>query len=116
MAALRMASNCYSCILDRAKFEADLVFADEKDKREAMEELLDFMACHKGGVPALVGTQREIIIKRRSLRADPYRELKAESNLVATQLLPMARQFYSDAKNKIEALIRIAAAANSMEF
>jgi uncharacterized protein with ATP-grasp and redox domains len=113
---LRMASNCYSCILDRAKFEADLVFADEKDKKEAMEELLDFMACHKGGVPALVGTQREIIIKRRSLMADPYRELKAESNLVATQLLPMARQFYSDAKNKVEALIRIATAANSMEF
>jgi hypothetical protein len=32
-----MASNCYSCIMDRAKFESDLVFADEKDKREAME-------------------------------------------------------------------------------
>ncbi len=113
---MRMASNCYSCILDRAKFEADLVFADEMDKKDAMEELLDFMACHKGGVPALVGTQREIIIKRRSLKVDPYRELKAESNLVAKQLLPMASQFYSDAKNKIEALIRIAAAANSMEF
>jgi uncharacterized protein with ATP-grasp and redox domains len=116
VAALRMASNCYSCILDRAKFEADLVFADEKDKKEAMEELLDFMACHKGGVPALVGTQREIIIKRRCLIADPYKELIAESNLVAIQLLPVARQFYSDSKNKIEALVRIAAAANSMEF
>ena len=77
---MRMASNCYPCILDRAKFEADLVFADEKDKKEAMEELLDFMACHKGGVPALVGTEREVIIKNRSGRSDPYRKLKEESN------------------------------------
>lgn len=111
-----MASNCYTCIMDRAKFESDLVFADEKDKKEAMEELLDYMACHKGGVPALVGTERERIIKRRSLRADPYGELKAESNRVAEQLIPLAGQFYADAKNKLEALIRIAAAANSMEF
>lgn len=111
-----MASNCYPCILDRAKFEADLVFADEKDKRAAVEELLDFMACHKGGVPALVGTEREKIIKRRSLKADPYQELKAESNRVAEQLLPMAGQFYEESGNKLEALIRIAAAANSMEF
>lgn len=113
---MKMASNCYSCIMDRAKFEADLVFADEKDKKEAMEELLDYMACHKGGVPALVGTERERIIKRRSLRADPYRELKAESNRVAEQLIPIARQFFADAANKLEALVRIAAAANSMEF
>lgn len=111
-----MASNCYPCIMDRGKFEADLVFSDDRDKKEALEELLDFMACHKGGVPALVGTQRERIIKRRSLKEDPYKELKAESNRVAEQLLPMARQFYADSTNKIEALIRIAAAANSMEF
>ncbi len=111
-----MASNCYPCIMDRGKFEADLVFIDDKDKKDALEELLDFMACHKGGVPALVGTQRERIIKRRSLKEDPYKDLKAESNRIAEQLLPMARQFYADVTNKIEALIRIAAAANSMEF
>ena len=27
---------------------------------------MDFVACHKGGVPALMGTEREFIIKRRS--------------------------------------------------
>lgn len=111
-----MASNCYPCIMDRGKFEADLVFCDDRDKKEALEELLDFMACHKGGVPALVGTERERIIKRRSLKADPYKKLKAESNRVAEQLLPMASQFYADSTNKLEALVRIAAAANSMEF
>lgn len=113
---MRMASDCYACILDRAKFEGDLVFSTEEEKRSVMEELLDFMACHKGGVPALVGTEREVIIKRHSGRSDPYRQLKEESNRVAADLLPVARQFYEDARSKIEALIRIAAAANSMEF
>jgi uncharacterized protein with ATP-grasp and redox domains len=111
-----MASTCYACILDRAKFEGDLVFKTEGEKTEAVEELLDFMVCHKRGVPALVGTEREVIIKRRSDNPDPYLELKTEENRVATSLLPVARRFYSDSKNKLEALVRIAAAANSMEF
>lgn len=111
-----MASNCYPCILDRAKFESDLVFSKEEEKRAAVEELLDYMACHKGGVPALVGTEREKIIKRRSGRTDPYLHLKEESNSLAKRLLPIAEQFYSRSENKLEALIRIAAAANSMEF
>lgn len=113
---MKMASNCYSCIMDRAKFECDLVMGSDAEKMAAMEELLDFMAGHKGGVPALVGTERERIIKRRSLNYDPYLELKADSNRLAVQLLPAARQFYNQAKNKLEALVRIAAAANSMEF
>ncbi|MGA9098709.1 MAG: ARMT1-like domain-containing protein [Methanotrichaceae archaeon] len=111
-----MASNCFPCILDRAKFECDLVFSEEPAKRAAMEELLDYMACHKGGVPALVGTERERIIKRRSGSIDPYFVLKDESNRLAKRLLPIAEQFYSKSENKLEALIRIAAAANSMEF
>ena len=113
-----MASNCYPCILDRAKFECDLVFSQEEEekKKAAMEELLDYMASHKGGVPALIGTERENIIKRRSKNHDPYQRLKEESNRVALDLLPLAEEFYEKADDKIEALIRIAAAANSMEF
>jgi uncharacterized protein with ATP-grasp and redox domains len=113
---MKMASNCYPCILDRAKFECDMVFSEEEEKRAAVEELLDYMCSQKGGVPALVGTERERIIKRRSSNPDPYRKFKDESNQVAGDLLPLTREFYEKADDKIEALIRIAAAANSMEF
>jgi len=113
---MKMASNCYSCILDRAKFEGDLLFSDDRYKREAMEELLDFMAHHKGAVPSAVGTERERIMKRRSRNPDPYREMKAESNQAAAALLPRAEQFYVEAEDRMEALIRIAAAGNSMEW
>ncbi len=113
---MRMASQCYSCIMDRSLFEADLAELAEVERRAAVEELLDYMASHKGGVPALVGTEREMIIKRRSGNFDPYRELKEESNRVAAGLLSLAGQFYEGMEDKIEALVRIAAAANSMEF
>jgi uncharacterized protein with ATP-grasp and redox domains len=113
---MRMASNCYPCILDRAKYECDLVFSREEDKKAAVEELLDYLACNKGGVSALVGTERERIIKRRSGLFDPYQSFKEESNRVARALLPAAEEFYEKAEDKIEALIRIAATANSMEF
>lgn len=111
-----MGSACYSCILERAKFECDLVLSDEEEKLAAMEELLDFMAAHKGGVPALVGTERENIVKRRSGNLDPYVELKHESNVLAEDLLSLAQKFYIESEDKLEALVRIAAAANSMEF
>lgn len=112
----KMASNCYSCILDRAKFECDLLFSDDAEKMAAMEELLDFMVQHKGMVPSVVGNEREEIMKRRSKNPDPYREMKAESNRVASTLIPLAKRFYEEAEDKLEALIRIAAAANSMEW
>ena len=113
---MRMASGCYPCILDRAKFEGDLVLSNEDEKKAAIEELLDFMASHKGEVSALVGTERERIIKRISRSSDPYWKLKDESNKLARSLLPIAGEFFLHSENKLEALIRIAAAANSMEF
>ncbi|HOO53732.1 MAG TPA: ARMT1-like domain-containing protein [Methanothrix sp.] len=113
---MKMAASCYSCILDRAKFECDILFPDDDSKKGAMEELVDFMALHKGMVPSVVGTEREEIMKRRSKNPDPYLEMKAESNRVATALLPLAKKFYDESEDKLEALIRIAAAANSMEW
>jgi uncharacterized protein with ATP-grasp and redox domains len=97
-------------------FEADLVKATESQRIEFMEKLTAFLACNKGGVPALVGTQRERMIKELSGNHDPYQELKSGSNALAKKLLPLADMLYTLCDNKLEALIRIAAAANSMEF
>ncbi len=113
---MKMASNCYSCIMDRAKFECDMLFSEDEEKRAAMEELLDFMVAHKGEVPSVVGTERERIIKRRSGNPDPYMEMKVTSNRLAESLLPLSTKFYDDSVDKLEALVRIAAAANSMEW
>ncbi len=113
---MRMASNCYICILERAIFECDLLSLPEDLRLAVIEELLDFMVSHKRDVPARVGTERELIVKRISGVADPYRSLKEESNAVARDLIEIAERFYEESGDRIEALVRIAAAANSMEF
>ena len=43
-------------------------------------------------------------------------EMKAISNRLAESLLPLSTQFYEESADKLEALVRIAAAANSMEW
>jgi uncharacterized protein with ATP-grasp and redox domains len=47
---------------------------------------------------------------------DPHKLVKRQSNKVAKGLLLEAYTFYNAARDKLEALIRIAAAANSMEY
>lgn len=117
---------------------------NEREKISALREVLAFLVEHlgeEGRSPAFFGTERERIIKRRSSASggarDIHAEVKRRSNEVARGLLPVARKFYEAAASgageraergraskraerggagKIEALVRIAAAANSMEY
>ncbi|MDY6966722.1 MAG: ARMT1-like domain-containing protein, partial [Halobacteriota archaeon] len=116
---MKVRPECVSCLFERAVFECDLVLEDEPEKKiEALKELLEYAAENFSvdTVPALIGTVREEIIKKYSGSNDPYEEFKHESNETAKRLLPMAREFYESAEDKLEALVRIIAAANSMEY
>jgi len=95
----------------------------DSEKVFALKEFIAFLAerlNEEGKSPAFFGTERERIIKRRSRAKDPHAKVKRRSNEVAKGLLPEAYKFYDAVvaknTNKIEALIRIAAAANSMEY
>jgi hypothetical protein len=123
---MQVKSDCISCQIERAKYECDITFKDkeEEEKIFALIEFLAFLVAHldenakQRPTPAFFGTERERIIKRRSGTADPHIEVKRRSTEVAKRLLPRAKAFYEVAedKDKITALLRIAAAANSMEY
>ena len=98
-----------------------MVFNDDREKIRVLKEFIAFLLEHlgeEGKSPAFFGTERERIIKRRSGAKDPHGKVKKRSNEVAKGLLPEVYKFYDavSSKSKIEALIRIAAAANSMEY
>lgn len=118
MIKVKINPECIPCLFARAKFECDLVFNDEKEKIEALAEIARYLSLNLDPevVTAKLGTERERIIKRMSGNDDPYRELKKDSNRVAKKLLPLASEFYEAQEDKIIALIKIAAAANTMEF
>ena len=140
---MRPKSDCIACLVERTKYECDLAFSSSENEREkisALREVLAFLVEHlgeEGRSPAFFGTERERIIKKRSSASggarDIHAEVKRRSNEVARGLLPVARKFYEAAASgareraergraerggggKIEALVRIAAAANSMEY
>ena len=120
---MRLKSDCIACLVERAKYECDMIFKEEEDdaKIAAMKEILLFLVSHlsdkgKSRTPAFFGTERERILKRRSGIVDPHEHVKKRSNEAAKELLPVAIEYFSSHYDGIEALVRIAAAANSMEY
>jgi hypothetical protein len=115
---MKIKPECIPCIFERACYECNLAFTEERKKMDVLSELLRFISANLDNdtVPAFIGTARDRIIKKHSGR-DPYEDLKRKSNEVAMRLLGDAKEFYlSNDKNKMELLLRIAAAANSMEY
>jgi uncharacterized protein with ATP-grasp and redox domains len=115
---MKIHPECIPCLFERAKFECDLAFDDEKGKLKALAEVAKFAAekIDKNTVPALIGTERGRIISAVSGVSDPYEELKQESNKAGKEILPLALKYYKGSDDKLISLMRLAAAANSMEY
>jgi len=116
---MRPKSDCIACLIERTKYECDIAIREDNDKIIALRDFIAFLLEHfdeEGRSPAFFSTARERIVQRQSGTRDPHEELKKRSNEVAGALLPDAYDFYAAACDKIEALMRIAAAANSMEY
>ncbi len=116
---MKIHPECIPCLFDRAKFECDLAFgSNEQGKLEAMVEIAKYASEKIDGetVPALIGTHRGRIISKMSGVEDPYERLKDESNRTGKEILPAAIDFYEKAEDRVFALLKIAAAANSMEY
>jgi hypothetical protein len=107
-------------LIERAKYECDIVFNDDREKILVLTEFISFLVnqlkLSELNTSPFFGTERERIVQKRSGLSDPHEALKRRSNEVAQGLLSEAHTFYDAASDKIEALIRIAAAANSMEY
>jgi len=116
---MKIHPECIPCLFERAKFECDLAFGDnDKGKLEALQEIIHYASQHinRDTVPAMVGTERGRIISRQSKVIDPYVQLKIDSNRAGEEIIPTAKKYYESSEDKLLALMRIAAAANSMEY
>lgn len=118
---MKITSYCISCVFDRAKFESDLAFYNEEEKLKALKKVAE-LVCENlkpGVTPAFIGTKRSKIIAELSSKRDFYMEIKKRSNEIATELLGKVIQRYEEEKSekeRIKALLKISAIANSMEF
>jgi len=115
---MKVRAECVSCLVERAKYECDIVFQSDLEKLQALKAFLRFLSANlsESRTPSFYGTERERLVKRLSGVRDPYRELKEQANALAKSLLPVAEAFYRDAEDKTEALVRVAAVANAIEY
>ncbi len=114
---MKIKSECIPCLIDRAKFEADIIFETEEEKLKALVEIMRRISenLSENSVPAVLGTIRERILMEFSGKKDPYKELKEIDIKAAKEILGIAKSFYEE-KQGLEALLRIAATSNSMEY
>jgi uncharacterized protein with ATP-grasp and redox domains len=112
--------TCIPCLVDRAYEESALVFTGDEERIRALAEFISFLGTHLADhdlrTPPFYGTERARIVQRLRGVRDPHEAAKRRSNAVARSLLREARSFYEAAADQLEALVRIAAVANSMEY
>ncbi len=115
---MKIGAECIPCLFERAKFECDLVFASEATKIGVLKEIMENIAprLKPEEAPATLGTLRERIIRKRSGTHDPYLALKIESDKAARLALKALTLPSIEGKKWVEDLIRMAAAANTMEY
>jgi uncharacterized protein with ATP-grasp and redox domains len=90
--------QCIPCLVDRAYEESELVFTGDEERIRALAEFISFLGAHLVDsdlrTPPFYGTERARIIQRLSGVRDPHEA----------------------AADMLDALVRIAAVANSMEY
>jgi len=117
---MKVAIECYICLLERAIRLAKFLGSDDDALRVAKEisrmliEKFDF-----DQVPAVIGTLREKIIMRVLNNDNPYHQIKIESNKTA---LKVAEKIFREidlsdtSYENFRRIMIIAAAANAMEW
>ena len=115
---MKYRTECIQCGVGRAIYEANELIGSEGDRFKILKEVLALLSenvsIHR--VPAEIGTLREKLFARYFNGRDPFFELKHLCNKEAEEIIPFIKEYYKKADDKIEALLRIMALGNSMEF
>ncbi len=115
---MRVCAECTACIVERAKCSCEQVLDRDEDKLRTLKRIFEFLGRHFSSdvVPAFLGTNIEKIILEESRGKDTYSTMKSGHTKTAEIILPQAEAFYGRLRDKTEALLRIGAAANSMDY
>ena len=118
---MKVEVECASCILRRGYLQIIEATKDSSTQFEAMSALTRFLAreFRPSATPAMLGTERDRLIKKITGNPDPYRKRKQMSNQKALEMLPKVEKSILDEKT-VESRFRKAClcsiVGNIMEF
>jgi hypothetical protein len=107
--------------LHRGIREIELATSDPEVRMRSLKELLKFLTDNfsEDSVPAVLGTERDRLIREATECPDPYKEKKRLSNDYAFNMLPRIRSILEserDAYSRFRKACLAAIVANSLEF
>ncbi|DAC71581.1 MAG TPA: hypothetical protein DSN98_09635 [Thermoplasmata archaeon] len=115
---MKIQPECLPCLLKRILFETELSTSDKKRQTQALRtactllaELYDPAVCS-----ATIATQVHKAVYDALKDTDPYRELKASSNAIATALIPRIEALITASPDRLRASMRCAIIGNIMDF
>lgn len=111
-----MAPECVPCLLGRVLFETNL--CAPRKARAAMRDSIKILS--ENFAPGVNSAEVATLVHRRAYDVlgcpDPYAQLKARSDEVATLLLPRAEDLIASSPDRLEAAVVAAIAGNVMDF
>jgi uncharacterized protein with ATP-grasp and redox domains len=114
---MRIYLDCFSCFLRQTLEAVRFVTDDERIHAKVVRQVLELVGSTDARqTPPAIGQQIHRMIRRLTGNADPYRQRKHDSNVLAMKLYPQLKERIRDPNNPLETAVRLAIAGNVMDF
>jgi len=109
--------DCFPCFLRQTLDAVRFVTDDEKIHETVVRQVLELVRrMDARQTPPAIGQQIHRLIRRVTGNADPYRQQKHDSNLLAMKLYPRLKACIRGSNNSLETAVRLAIAGNVIDF
>ncbi len=116
-----ISTECYPCIFQQLLSIAKLMDLDETQKKTFFEKIMHYLLeTHGEGIVVQhvirKATDTVIEMKGKPKDFDPYSEIKAQSNKIASDFSPMFRKMIEESDHPLETALKISSAGNIIDY
>ncbi len=109
--------DCLPCFIRQALDAIRFATSDEKIHEDVLRKVMHFAAdMDLKQSPPMMGQKIHRLVRQLSGNADPYKDIKDESNRYALELLPMLEKRFKEFSDPLEPAIRLSIAGNIIDF
>jgi len=115
---MKIQDECIPCLLKRILYEISQSSTDIKKKKEAVQRAAKSLAdaYDPTGCSASIATQIHHAVYTALDDPDPYKDLKHQSNKIATRLLPEVERLVKNANDPLHMSILCSIVGNMLDF
>ena len=115
---MKISPECHRCLRKLVRQAAGLATEDERLRQRAEEEAMSILdrEFFVAPVSIVVATRIHKVIRDVTGNPDPYRAMKENELAIARELFPGVKLQYLQSKDALGDYIRLAAAANAIDF